>query len=89
MAHAFDNRNIVSNKQQTFYSIDSPSLSRRDIKFDLWERSSSPKLSSRSNHPPPSYEETVNANDSSYRQRQQLVTGINHTYLPGFNFNRE
>jgi len=81
MAHAFDNRNFVSNKQQTFYSVDSPSSLRRDIKSDLWERSLSPQLSSRSNHPPPSYEETVNSNDSSYRQRQQLVTGINHIYL--------
>jgi hypothetical protein len=81
MANAFDNRNFVSNKQQTFYSVDSPSSLRRDIKSDLWERSSSPQLSSRSNHPPPSYEETVNSNDSSYHQRQQLVTGINHIYL--------
>jgi len=40
MAHAFDNRNFIPGKQQTFYSVDSPSLSRRDIKFDLWERSS-------------------------------------------------
>jgi len=81
MAHAFDNRNSVSNKQQTFYSVDSPSLLRRDIKSDLWERSSSPQLSSRSNHAPPSYEESVNSNDSSSRQRQQLVTGINHIDL--------
>lgn len=85
MAHAFDNRNIVPNKQQIFYSVDSSSLSERGIKSDLWERSSSPQLSSRSNHSPLSYEETVfnktlanhqnskssTSNDSSYRQRQQ------------------
>jgi hypothetical protein len=95
MAHAFDNRNFIPGKQQTFYSVDSPSLSRRDIKSDPWERSSSSQLSSRSNHLSPSYEETVfnkalanpqnskssTSNDSSYRQRQQPVTGINHIYL--------
>jgi len=82
MAHAFDNRNIVSNKQQTFYSVDSPSSLRRDIKSDLWERSLSPQLSSRSNHPPPSYEETVGNKTLVNHERQKPGIGqMNHLYL--------
>ncbi|CAF1066433.1 unnamed protein product [Adineta steineri] len=69
MAHAFDNRNFIPGKQQTFYSVVSPS-SRPDITNVLWEASSSPSLSPRiqssspqaspkPNHPPPSYEESI------------------------------
>ena len=66
MAHAFDNRNFIPGKQQTFYSAVSPS-SRPDITNVLWEASSSPspriqpspQASPRPNHPPPSYEESV------------------------------
>jgi hypothetical protein len=95
MAHAFDNRNFISKKQQTLHSVTPPLSSRCEIKNDSWERSSSPQLSSKSNHLPPSYEETVfpqalihhpnsksSSNDSSYRQRQQPVTGKSHVYLP-------
>jgi len=70
MAHAFDNRNFIPGKQQTFYSVVSPtssSASRPDATNVLWEASSlSPKLASASpqaspkpNHPPPSYEESI------------------------------
>ena len=66
MAHAFDNRNFIPGKQQTFYSVVSPS-SRPDITNVLWEASSpspklpisSPQASPKPNHPPPSYEESV------------------------------
>ncbi|CAF1119965.1 unnamed protein product [Adineta ricciae] len=67
MAHAFDNRNFIPGKQQTFYSLVSPS-SRPDVTNVLWEASSSPspRISSASpqaspkpNHPPPSYEESI------------------------------
>lgn len=69
MAHAFDNRNFIPGKQQTFYSVVSPS-SRPDITNVLWESSSSPSPSPRiqnvspqaspkPNHPPPSYEESI------------------------------
>ncbi|UJR10662.1 hypothetical protein I4U23_014857 [Adineta vaga] len=69
MAHAFDNRNFIPGKQQTFYSLVSPS-SRPDITNVLWEASSSsspsPRISSASpqaspkpNHPPPTYEESI------------------------------
>lgn len=76
MAHAFDNRNFIPGKQQ----ISHPSA-RSDITKTLWERS---------NHPSPSYDETVSSktlnnhqnsksfNDSSYRQRQPSITGNNH-----------
>lgn len=89
MAHAFDKQNFVPGNQQIFYSTDSPTLSHRDI----WERSSSPQLLSRSNQPSPSFEATIinqtltnhqnsklsTLDDSSYRQRQQQqpTTGIN------------
>jgi hypothetical protein len=96
MAHAFDNRNFVPNKQQTFCSITSPSISS----------SSSPRSSPKPNHPPPSYEESVfnkaltnhhhhlssTSNDSTYCQRQQPVTGKNHAYSHyslSTNFNKE
>ena len=62
MAHAFDNRNLLPAKQQTFYSLVSPSPSSRpDVTNVLWETSSkcSPQSSPRPNHPPPSYEESV------------------------------
>ena len=66
MAHAFDHRNFIPGKQQTFYSAVSPTA-RPDITNVLWEASStSPRISSASpqaspkpNHPPPSYEESV------------------------------
>jgi len=65
MAHAFDNRNFIPGKQQTFYSVVSPS-SRPDITNVLWEASSSPRIQSSSpqsspkpNHPPPTYEESI------------------------------
>jgi hypothetical protein len=67
MAHAFDNRNFIPGKQQTFYSVVSPS-SRPDITNVLWEASSpspprilstSPQSSPKPNHPPPSYEESI------------------------------
>jgi len=66
MAHAFDNRNFIPGKQQTFYSVVSPS-SRPDITNVLWEASSpspkiptsSPQSSPKPNHPPPTYEESV------------------------------
>jgi len=66
MAHAFDNRNFIPGKQQTFYSAVSPS-SRPDTTNVLWETSStSPRISSSSpqsspkpNHPPPTYEESI------------------------------
>jgi hypothetical protein len=70
MAHAFDNRNFIPGKQQTFYSVVSPT-SRPDITNVLWEASSSsspklqtsstssPQSSPRPNHPPPTYEESV------------------------------
>ncbi|CAF3391325.1 unnamed protein product [Rotaria sp. Silwood1] len=69
MAHAFDNRNFIPGKQQTFYSVVSPT-SRPDITNVLWETSSSPRIQSSSsssppqsspkpNHPPPSYEESI------------------------------
>jgi len=66
MAHAFDNRNFIPGKQQTFYSVVSPSSSRPDITNVLWEASStspkiqsSPQSSPKPNHPPPSYEESI------------------------------
>ena len=70
MAHAFDNRNFIPGKQQTFYSVVSPtssSASRPDATNVLWEASSlspklaaaSPQASPKPNHPPPSYEESV------------------------------
>lgn len=67
MAHAFDNRNFIPGKQQTFYSVVSPSSSRPDVTNVLWEASSlspklntsSPQASPKPNHPPPSYEESV------------------------------
>ncbi|CAF1233665.1 unnamed protein product, partial [Rotaria sordida] len=61
MAHTFDNRNFIPGKQQTFYSVVSPS-SRPDITNVLWETSSSssPTQSSpKPNHAPPSYEESI------------------------------
>lgn len=66
MAHAFDNRNFIPGKQQTFYSAVSPT-SRPDVTNVLWEASSpsprmsnaSPQASPKPNHPPPSYEESV------------------------------
>lgn len=66
MAHAFDNRNIIPGKQQTFYSAVSPNT-RPDVTSVLWEASSpsprmstsSPQPSPKPNHPPPSYEESV------------------------------
>lgn len=68
MAHAFDNRNFIPGKQQTFYSVVSPT-SRPDITNVLWEassslsspriQSSSPQSSPKPNHPPPSYEESI------------------------------
>ena len=77
MAHAFDNGNFTHEKKQTFYS---PLLSRHD---NLLETSSSSQLSLRSNHIPPSYEETVNNHqnsistddDSSYHRKQKSGTG--------------
>jgi len=60
MAHAFDNRNFIQGKQQTFYSFDSP----------------------RSNHLPPSYEETVGNKTLVNHERQKSGIGqINHLYL--------
>lgn len=62
MAHAFDNRNLIPGKQQTFYSAVSPTT-RPDVTNVLWEASTpSPRgsiLSPKPNHPPPSYEESV------------------------------
>jgi hypothetical protein len=80
MAYAFDNQNFIPGKQQILHSVVPPSV-RTDIKNNPWEISSSP----RSNHLPPSYEESVpnkalgnpkssSFNDSSYRQRQQPAT---------------
>ncbi len=104
MAHAFDNRNFVSNKQQTFCSIvPSISSSKPDITNSLWDTSSSPRSSPKPNHPPPSYEESVlnknhhrhspsTSDDSTYRQRQQPLTGKNHACLHcslSSNFTRE
>jgi hypothetical protein len=68
MAHTFDNRSFIPGKQQTFYSVVSPSP-RPDITNVLWEassspaspriQSSSPQASPKPSHPPPSYEESV------------------------------
>lgn len=66
MTNAFDNRNFLPAKQQTYYSLVSPSSARPDVTNVLWEASSnsprltaSPQASPRPNHPPPSYEESV------------------------------
>ena len=79
MAHAFDNRNFIPGRQQTFYSVVSPS-SRPDITNVLWEtssssspkvQSSSPQSSPKPNHPPPSYEESIFNKALANRQNSQ------------------
>lgn len=90
MAHAFDNRNFIPGKQQTFYSVVSPS-SRPDITNVLWETSSlsspripiaSPQSSPKPNHPPPSYEESIFNKALANRQnsRSSLHSPSYHYY---------
>jgi hypothetical protein len=89
MAHAFDNRNFIPGKQQTFYSVVSPS-SRPDITNVLWEasspspriQSSSPQSSPKPNHPPPSYEESIfnKALANRHNSRSSLHSPSFHCY---------
>jgi hypothetical protein len=89
MAHAFDNRNFIPGKQQTFYSVVSPS-SRPDTTNVLWEASSpsprilstSPQSSPKPNHPPPSYEESVfnKALANRHNSRSSLHSPSFHHY---------
>ncbi|CAF1960898.1 unnamed protein product [Rotaria magnacalcarata] len=93
MAHAFDNRNFIPGKQQTFYSVVSPS-SRPDITNVLWETSSSssspkiqsslsssPQASPKPNHPPPSYEESIF--NKALANRQSSRSSL---HSPSFNY---
>ena len=86
MANAFDNRNLIADKQQqTFGSVVTPST-RIDRTNPHWETTSLQRLSPKPNHhPPPSYEESVlnrtlttqqnskssMSNDSTYRFQPQ------------------
>jgi hypothetical protein len=93
MAHAFDNRNFIPGKQQTFYSVVSPS-SRPDITNVLWEATSpspspspritsaSPQSSPKPNHPPPSYEESIfnKALANRHNSRSSLHSPSVHHY---------
>ncbi|CAF0752885.1 unnamed protein product [Rotaria sordida] len=80
MAHTFDNRNFVSDKQQTFYSAVPPlssssrqSTSRLNDPLLSYENSSLNKPLSNQQNFKPSFHSPSTSNDSTYHQRQQTL----------------